>query len=241
MDQRLQEIMEHYDEMLIGVDDTFQFGCDQCGKCCINREDILLNPKDIFNIARELSLTPEEVVEKYCETYLGDTSRIPIVRLKPRGSIKRCPLLKDRKCSVHKAKPVVCAMFPLGRCIRIESDKYKPENLENIEIQYIINPIDCGDRSETHTVREWLGAFGIPLQDASFISWQKTISAVGAKIHELEPTYPERCMDMVWSFIYSVLYLNYDMTKDYDEQFQENSEKLIDTLNMLPPYEGRTA
>lgn len=238
MDQRLQHIMEHYDEMLIGEDDTFQFHCDQCGKCCINREDILLNPKDLYNIARELGITPQEVVELYGETYLGQSSRLPIVRLKPRGSIKRCPLMKDRKCSVHKAKPVVCAMFPLGRCIRVDSDKYSAESLGDTEIQYIINSIDCGDRSETHTVREWLDAFSIPLQDESFIRWQKTIFTVGTVIHELEPIYGESGMDMVWSLIYFALYINYDMKQDFDEQFQENAEILIDALNDLPRYKG---
>ena len=42
MDQRLQHIVEHYDEMCIGTDEHFRFHCKQCGKCCINREDILL-------------------------------------------------------------------------------------------------------------------------------------------------------------------------------------------------------
>lgn len=48
MDQRLQHIVEHYDEMCIGTDEHFRFHCKQCGKCCINREDILLNPKDLL-------------------------------------------------------------------------------------------------------------------------------------------------------------------------------------------------
>ena len=108
-DPRLREIVEQYDRYKIGLDDSFRFHCTMCGKCCVNREDILLTPKDLFNIAKELGLTPVEVLEQYCETYIGDTSRIPLIRLKPRGEIKRCPLLKDHKCSVHKCKPVVCA------------------------------------------------------------------------------------------------------------------------------------
>lgn len=234
MDERLKHILEHYDEMCIGVDDTFRFGCKQCGKCCINREDILLNPKDLYNIAKELGLTPQQVVDQYGETYLGQTSRLPIVRLKPRGSIKRCPLLKDRKCSVHRAKPVVCAMYPLGRSIRMESDKYFPEQIENVDIQYIMNPVECGDRSETHTVREWLEEFNLPIRDESFIQWQKTISTVRSRIHEMEPIYSDRCMELVWSLVYAALYLNYDMGREYDEQFRMNSEKLIETLDQLP-------
>lgn len=238
MDQRLQHILDHYEEMCIGVDESFRFRCDQCGKCCINREDILLNPKDLYNISKELGLKPEETVEKYCERYIGHDSRLPIVRLRPRGSIKRCPLLKDRRCSVHKAKPVVCAMYPIGRCIKMERDQCTPEQIGEVEIQYILNPIDCGDRTETHTVREWLEEFSLPVRDESFIQWQKTISAVGAKIRQFEPVYSDRNMEMVWSIIYAVLYLNYDTERDYDEQFQVNSEKLIDILEQLPLPSG---
>lgn len=118
MDNRLKYIMENYDDMTIGIDDAFQFGCKQCGKCCINREDILLNPKDLYNIAKELGLTPHEVVKTYCETYIGQSSRLPIVRLKPRGTIKRCPLLKNRKCSVHRASQRFVPCIPLGAALK---------------------------------------------------------------------------------------------------------------------------
>ena len=114
MDKRLKEIVDNFDSMKIGVDEPFRFHCTMCGKCCINREDILLTPRDMYCMAKELQITPKELFDQYCETYVGHDSRIPIVRLKPRGSIKRCPLLKEHKCSVHKAKPGVCAMFPIG-------------------------------------------------------------------------------------------------------------------------------
>ena len=47
MDNRLQYIAENLDAMTIGVDEPFKFHCDLCGKCCIHREDILLNAKSI--------------------------------------------------------------------------------------------------------------------------------------------------------------------------------------------------
>ena len=142
MNQRLQHIVEHYDEMCIGTDEHFRFHCKQCGKCCINREDILLNPKDLYNISKELGLAPRDTIAQYCEVYLGQNSRIPIVRLKPRGSIKRCPLLRDRKCSVHNAKPTVCALFPLGRSIKLDAKETDSNAIERARIQYIIKSME---------------------------------------------------------------------------------------------------
>jgi Fe-S-cluster containining protein len=101
----IKEIKEQLGYEEIGLDDTFVFHCTQCGKCCIHRDDILLSPKDLFNIAKKFQITPENALEQYCETYIGSNSRFPVVRLKPQGSVKRCPLLKDRKCLVHDVKP----------------------------------------------------------------------------------------------------------------------------------------
>lgn len=185
MDQRLQHIVEHYDEMCIGTDEHFRFHCKQCGKCCINREDILLNPKDLYNISKELGLAPRDTIAQYCEVYLGQNSRIPIVRLKPRGSIKRCPLLRDRKCSVHNAKPTVCALFPLGRSIKLDAKETDPNAIERARIQYIINSIECGDRSEEHTVREWVESFGICSHKAAYEIIQNIRCAIMRKMSKM--------------------------------------------------------
>ena len=47
-DSRLKEIYDNLDNSKRSLDDTFQFQCDQCGKCCINREDILKNIQYFF-------------------------------------------------------------------------------------------------------------------------------------------------------------------------------------------------
>lgn len=47
MDNRLKEIVDNFDSLKIGADEPFRFHCTMCGKCCINREDILLTPRDI--------------------------------------------------------------------------------------------------------------------------------------------------------------------------------------------------
>lgn len=226
MDNRLQYISEHLEEMKLGLDDTFKFHCDQCGKCCINRDDILLNPKDVYNISKELHLTPQEFIKQYCEVYVGHDSRMPIVRLRPRGMIQRCPLLKDRKCSVHKVKPTVCAMYPLGRYVAIDSETFESGTVDGTAVGYIINPIICGDHSETHVVRDWLTAFNIPLQDESYVQWNRAISAIGSKLKKLGTLCDEGCMHVIYNFSCFALYVNYDLSQDYLPQFNSNWQRL---------------
>lgn len=52
----INELKEQLGYTELGPDDTFTFHCTQCGKCCIHREDILLSPKDLFNIAKNFRL-----------------------------------------------------------------------------------------------------------------------------------------------------------------------------------------
>ena len=63
MDTRLKNIVDNLETMKIGVDEPFPFHCTMCGKCCINREDILLTPRDIYNMAKELGITTKELFE----------------------------------------------------------------------------------------------------------------------------------------------------------------------------------
>ena len=63
-------------------DDTFRFGCDCCGKCCRNRSDILLNAYDIIRLQKFLGISFVDLLHTYCELYIGENSRLPLVRLR---------------------------------------------------------------------------------------------------------------------------------------------------------------
>ena len=139
-----QELFENIEQVKIGLDESFHFKCRSCGKCCKNREDILLTPRDLFRIALHLEKTPAEVVEEYCECYIGQDSRFPIVRLRPRGASRACPLLEGKRCKVHTSKPFVCALFPLGRVLMAEEEHLAEDELPKFTTTYILNPVDCG-------------------------------------------------------------------------------------------------
>lgn len=233
MDNNLKYIAENLDSLIIGADEPFKFHCDMCGKCCINREDILLNAKDVYNMSKELKMEPKDMVEKYCEIYIGESSRFPIVRIKPRGSIKRCPLMENHKCSVHKSKPTVCAMFPIGRCIQMDASKRKAE-IGSDDIKYIFTNPGCGDDSETHTVREWLNEFGIPMNDEFFLAWNQMLTELSNIFRKGEKVLSERAMNAVWSLSFVKLYLDYDMTKDFMPQFKENAAELLTVMHLMP-------
>ena len=51
MDDPRMEMVTNLEKYGIGIDDTFAFTCRGCGACCRQREDILLNTRDLFRIA----------------------------------------------------------------------------------------------------------------------------------------------------------------------------------------------
>lgn len=226
MDQRLKEIVDNFDKMKIGLGDTFNFHCNQCGKCCIHRVDILLNPKDVFRIAKKFGMKPIEIIERYCETYIGHDSKMPIVRLLPKGSIQRCPFLKEHKCLIHEVKPTVCAIFPLGRVITYLEEDNPLKNITPGEVQYIFSNPGCGDDSETHTVREWLSDFDIESEDEFFLKWNKLLSSVSIFMHTAEKRFLEKRLNKIYNMIFGIMYCAYDINKDFMNQFEFNMNAL---------------
>ena len=222
------------ESMTIGLDDTFKFHCDQCGKCCTHREDIILSPMDIFKMAKELKMTPVEFYHEYCVFNIGEHTRMPIVRLASEGKDTHCVLLKNHRCSVHKVKPAVCAMFPLGRYMSFEKDDYNAEAIDTSKVKYLLQPPECGDESETHTVREWLSGFDIKLEDEAFVQWQKAISRFSSKLKELEKKQDMLTMMEIWFVVRVSLYLQYDTSKDFLPQFNYNVENLLKLLDDIP-------
>lgn len=231
MDIRMEKLIYDLKNNHLNPDSSFRFHCTQCGKCCIYRDDIILSPLDLFRIAKELRLSLEEVLKQYCECYIGAESRFPIVRIKPRGSVRRCPFLKNRKCLIQNAKPDVCAMFPIGRGIRFDTDSETESQKPAIEYFYT-NP-GCGDDARTQTLQEWFDQFHIPLEDEFFIAWTTFRKEMIGLLKEAESLFREMAMPQIWNPMFGVLYLCYHTEKEFYPQFQKNTANLLESLQGL--------
>ncbi len=239
MDQLKQIIDKNLDKYKLGIDDTFQFKCRGCGKCCINRANIVLSSRDLYNIASKLGMTMGTIINKYCDTYIGSTSRIPIVRLLPVGNNNRCPLLNGKRCAVYDVKPTVCAMHPLGRVLERHKDESN-ELLSDTGAIYFLQPVKCGSRSHTNTVRSWFDQYGIPLEDEFYKLWHKTVIMLSKHIKQLESdkASPE---DLIALRIiaFSALYTAYDTGEELMPQFRENTTRLKRLLCKLKTDTGQ--
>lgn len=124
-------------------------------------------------------------------------------------------------------------MFPIGRYLALPSDGIFPENPEELSVGYVFNDPECGDGSETHTVREWFHKFNIPLKDDYFFAWTKTKATLSKHLRFLEGRLSEKTMVSIWNATLITLYLNYEVTEDFQTQFQKNSDMLLSLIEKL--------
>lgn len=220
---------DEFEQSLLDLDSEFRFKCRRCGKCCKHQDTILFNSRDIFNIAKKLGKTTEEVVKECAEVYIGKSSRIPVVHMVPVGPRRLCPLLlEDGRCSVHDCKPTVCALYPVGR-VAAFGDIGPGEEItrEKFEVRYILNDIDCGSAKRVNTIRDWLARFGIPEKDEFFLRWTEVTAQMGQMVRSLEArNCSEEFMNFIWGNIFGLLYMDYDTQQEFMPQFEENVSKL---------------
>lgn len=103
-------------------EDEIEFKCIRCGKCCQNRDlgnqQILVSPLDIYNGAKELNITIKEFIGEYTESIIGVNSGLVLLTLACDKN-HDCKLLEYDEnglasCKIHKSKPLICALHPLG-------------------------------------------------------------------------------------------------------------------------------
>ena len=85
MEKIIRDVIEKNRNTKLLDTDTFDFRCTCCGACCTNREDIVMSGYDVMRIQNHLGIDFTELLEKYCELYVGRPSGIPLLRIKPKG------------------------------------------------------------------------------------------------------------------------------------------------------------
>ncbi|KYC51877.1 MAG: Flagellin N-methylase [Candidatus Methanofastidiosum methylothiophilum] len=123
------------------------YKCKQCGECCKVRGV----PLTLFDIERI-----EKIADKDFAVY--DISR-KIFAIEKRIWDNGCVFLDDVNCSIHKDKPLICRLFPLGVFYKPISESDEPYILKNGEKAYIYVDISCpgiGEEGEPFEIEKIL-------------------------------------------------------------------------------------
>lgn len=211
---RMSFDMEYLRSHALGLNDTFQFRCKACGKCCKHRTDVLLTPYDVFRIARNLGRTPDDIIDRYCVISAGANSHMPIVRIRPNPPDNACPFLRNRKCIVHKDKPLVCAAFPLSRICAYGSDAPF----------YVLQPdVTCGHRDRIVSVQQWMGALCNEENEWVGKEWGDLSTIISMGLMNRWKEMPDATKEGFLDTLFPILYLNYDVKKPFIPQLENNA------------------
>jgi len=115
---------------LLGPNDTFEFTCSRCTRCCKNRSDyhrfdkMILVPYDIIRISRRLKMTTTDFLSQYTDFEARPLTQSMEIALKFKGNEydNKCPFLEGDQCRIYDDRPMGCRLYPLGRAF--EGDKY---------------------------------------------------------------------------------------------------------------------
>ena len=118
-------------------DSLFSYQCNICKKCC-HGKGIQVNPYEAMRLAECLGISTSDFREKYLNHQF----------LRHKDNSDACIFLSDKGCTVHKDRPLVCRLYPLGRITT--------ENGEDLYIEVTPHPESEGVYSEESTVYEYL-------------------------------------------------------------------------------------
>lgn len=214
MKKELSDALKERGLTLIEKEDSFCFRCTCCGACCRNREDILLNIQDIIRIQKYLRIDLASLIQEYCEMYIGPESKLPIIRLRPKGTNKICPFLYKGKCRIHEVKPTVCALYPLGRVNGVNADR------DSKEISYVIQEVTCGAKDQKNLVSEWIKDLDSKENLLIINKWNELIGKISLWIRELDFNPSAQ----LYSLIAQLLYDNYELEEDLAKQLDKRME-----------------
>ena len=199
MSTREEAIANRYKNEL-KENDRFPFSCKRCGGCCANRNEgpIVLTGADIYRAARALGIGMYEFVEKYGDVSIGPVSHAPVVTLKT-DACGRCVFLSGNKCSIQKDKPVVCAIFPLGRWYDSKEGRYH---------YFSQGKVCMGSVSKkTWTISEWAGEYNLDEADRYMREWTRLVDVICQYAKDIAE---EDIPNEVYNMMFFLLYCDYE-------------------------------
>lgn len=135
-------------------------GCVGCSSCCCGMgRSVVLDPLDVFCLKQEREKNFGELLSESLELNVVDGIILP--NLKMKGDKEACFYLDDEgRCSIHKNRPGVCRLFPLGRYY------------ENGTFHYFLQSRECVNEQRSKIkVSKWIQVPNLKEYENFVCSW----------------------------------------------------------------------
>lgn len=188
--------------------------CAGCHECCTTTDDTIhLDPYDIFELSKGLSLSFDGMIDKVISLKVVDGVITPF--LLKASDTGNCTFLDENgRCGIHNFRPGFCRLFPLGRIYE-----------EDGGFNYYLQVHECPYKDTCpQTVKSWLN---IPRLD-SYEAYIRTWHEITVNIRECAEFGNERLLRQANLRLLNLFFSRpYDLNSDFFSQFGERCREFM--------------
>lgn len=188
--------------------------CVGCSACCRGMgESVVLDPMDIHRLCTGLGSSFEELLQDRIELNVVDGVTLPNLIMKD-----TCGFLnEDGRCSVHKFRPGICRLFPLGRYYEEEGFKY------------FLQVHECPANNKGKVkVKKWLDIPELNKYEKYIFDWHKFQVSCQKELSELSKEQITTLNMLILKTFYQQRY-----GEDFFQEFYARLDKIKDMLGIL--------
>ena len=198
--------------------DLARLGCNDCkgcSSCCEEMGDtIILDPLDVYRITSYLACDFQSIIGTYLDIRIVDGVCLPGIKMN--DTTGACGFLKEGRCSIHKIRPGICRLFPLGRAY------------EDGSFYYFLQKDECKVKNRSKVrIDKWIGEEDMASYEEFTLRWHNFLVHLRNMVSEMDDHEEIRTLSMA---VLSNFYVaKYDDTRDFYEQVYER----IDSYPLL--------
>ncbi len=196
-------------------------GCVGCHKCCTGMgSSIVLDPYDVWRLKTGLGKSFQELLnEGELELNMVDGLILPNLKM---NEDERCTFLNEEgRCYIHKIRPGICRIFPLGRIY------------ENGDYKYFLQKDQCIKENRAKIkLKKWIDIANISENHRFINAWHSFIKTVGQKNINLRNSGRGESINDIAMFVLNDFFVSDILTEEQAQVIDEGLFYMI-VLNKI--------
>lgn len=225
MNKLFKDFMNSGGRQEVDLDAAFSFQCTSCGDCCKTNATVVLNGFDFLRLAEHLHMSNEDVFREYIELTHLETSNFPLMVIKPLSFGTSCRFNRDGRCSIYKARPFICRLFPVGYTLADDRLSY-----------FKMNGCPRCSTGGPITLSEYIKSTVTPDE----LERQRSFLELTYRVFAIENLISDKVavedLQVLYGEVFAFTYLDYESSKHYDKAFKKNAEKILWSLNYVAQH-----